>query len=117
MEDVGGVAVIDHVDVTTGVNDLGRLLGGGHGALLRRRPWGAVKRPWRDWTGQDWTTQAIGQQHTSPLRAGCEARRREIVLIFGCGNGLARDGPGASKEGGIISATRSRRAEEAGIRK
>ena len=42
------------------------------------------------------TTQAIGQQHTSPLRAGCEARRREIVLIFGCGNGLARDGPGAS---------------------
>ena len=28
----------------------------------------------------DWTTQAIGQQHTSPLRAGCEARRREIVV-------------------------------------
>ena len=23
------------------------------------------------------TTQAIGQQHTSPLRAGCEARRRD----------------------------------------
>ena len=42
---------------------------------------------------QDWTTQAIGQQHTSPLRAGCEARRREIVVIFGCGNGLARDAP------------------------
>ena len=38
------------------------------------------------------TNQAIGQQHTSPLRAGCEARRREIVLIFGCGNGLVRDG-------------------------
>ena len=35
----------------------------------------------------DWTTQAIGQQHTSPLRAGCEARRREIVVIFGCGGG------------------------------
>ena len=37
------------------------------------------------------TTQAIGQQHTSPLRAECEARRREIVLILGCGNGLVRD--------------------------
>jgi len=33
-------------------------------------------------TGRRRTTQAIGQQHTSPLRAGCEARRREIVLIF-----------------------------------
>jgi len=41
----------------------------------------------------DWTTQAIVQQHTSPLRAGCEARRREIVVIFGCCNGLARDAP------------------------
>jgi len=50
------------------------------------------------------TTQAIGQQHTSPLRAGCEARRREIVLIFGCGNGLARDGPGASKAYGGLRA-------------
>ena len=50
----------------------------------------------------DWTTQAIGQQHTSPLRAGCEARRREIVVIFGCGNGLARDAPEASKvDGGL----------------
>ena len=28
----------------------------------------------------DWNTQAKGQQHTSPLRAGCEARRREIVV-------------------------------------
>jgi len=45
----------------------------------------------------DWTTQAIGQQHTSPLRAGCEARRREIAVIFCCGNGLARDAPEASK--------------------
>jgi len=27
----------------------------------------------------DWATQAIGQQHTSPLRARCEARRREVV--------------------------------------
>ena len=53
-------------------------------------------------TGLDWTTQAIGQQHTSPLRAGCEARRREIVIIFGCGNGLARDAPEASKvDGGL----------------
>ena len=41
--------------------------------------------------GGEGTTQAIGQQHTSPLRAGCEARRREIALIFGCGNGLARE--------------------------
>jgi len=52
--------------------------------------------------GLDWTTQAIGQQHTSPLRAGCEARRREIVVICGCGNGLARDAPEASKvDGGL----------------
>ena len=29
----------------------------------------------------DWATQAIGQQHTSPLRARCEARRREVVLV------------------------------------
>jgi len=46
------------------------------------------------------TTQAIGQQHTSPLRAGCEARRREIVVIFGCGNGA--HAPEASKvDGGL----------------
>ena len=44
----------------------------------------------------DWTTQAVGQQHTSPLRARCEARRREVV-ICGCGNGLARDAPVDSK--------------------
>ena len=50
------------------------------------------------------TTQAIGQQHTSPLRAGCEARRHEIVLIFGCGNGLVRDGPGASEVDGRLRA-------------
>jgi len=31
----------------------------------------------------DWTTQAIGQEHTSPLRAGCEARRREIPQEVG----------------------------------
>ena len=50
----------------------------------------------------DWTTQAIGQQRTSPLRAGCEARRREIVVICGCGNGLARDAPEASEvDGGL----------------
>ena len=30
---------------------------------------------------EDWTTQAIGQQHTSPLRARCEARRREVAVI------------------------------------
>jgi len=37
-----------------------------------------------------------------PLRARCEARRREILVIFGCGNGLARDAPEASKvDGGL----------------
>jgi hypothetical protein len=54
----------------------------------------------------DWTTQAIGQQHTSPLRAGCEARRREIVVIFGFGNGLARDAPDASKVDGGLTVLR-----------
>ena len=49
-----------------------------------------------------WTTQAIGQQHTSPLRARCEARRREVLVICGCSNGLARDAPKASKvDGGL----------------
>jgi len=43
-----------------------------------------------------WTTQAVGQQHTSPLHARCEVRRREVV-ISGCGNGLARDASVASK--------------------
>jgi len=38
VEDVGGVADIDYADVVTGVNYVGRVLGGGHGALLRRRP-------------------------------------------------------------------------------
>ena len=39
---------------------------------------------------------------SGPRRVTCEARRREIVLIFGCGNGLVRDGPGASKvDGGL----------------
>ena len=53
-------------------------------------------------TGLAWTTQAIGQQHTSPLRAGCEAHRRDIVMIFCCGNGLARDAPEAFKvDGGL----------------
>ena len=50
----------------------------------------------------DWTTQAVGQQHTSPLRARFEARRREVPVICGCGNGLARDAPGATKfDGGL----------------
>ena len=44
-----------------------------------------------------WTTQAIGQQHTSPLRARCKARRREVAVICGCGSGLARDASVASK--------------------
>ena len=48
----------------------------------------------------DWTTQAVGQQHTSPLRARCEARRREVAVICGCGSGLARDAPVASKVNG-----------------
>ena len=50
------------------------------------------------------TTQAIVQQHTSPLRAGCEARRREVVLIFCCGKSLVRYGPGASEVDGRFRA-------------
>ena len=42
VEDVGGVAGIDGADVAAGVNYVGRVLGGGNGALLRRRPWGYV---------------------------------------------------------------------------
>ena len=53
---------------------------------------------------RDGTTQAIGQQHTSPLRARCEARRREVVVICGCGNGLARDAPEASRVDGELRA-------------
>ena len=52
-----------------------------------------------------WTTQAVEQQHTSPLRAGCEARRREIFVIFGCGNGLARDAPGPVRITGRVLMT------------
>ena len=33
-----------------------------------------------------------------------DARRREIVVIFGCGNGLARDAPEASKVDGRLRA-------------
>jgi len=40
----------------------------------------------------DWAIQAVGQQHTSPFRARCEARRREVAVICGCGSGL-RDAP------------------------
>ena len=54
--------------------------------------------------GERETTQAIGQQHTSPLRARCEARRREVVLIFCCGEGLVRYGPGASEVDGRLRA-------------
>ena len=50
------------------------------------------------------TTQAIGQQHTSPLRARCEACRRKVAVICGCGNGLARDAPEASKVDGELRA-------------
>ena len=66
------------------------------GVDLKKYNFALSKRTMRE------TTQAIGQQHTSPLRAGCEARRREIVLIFGCGNGLVRYGPWASEvDGGL----------------
>jgi len=54
--------------------------------------------------GLDWTTQALGQQHTSPLGARCEARRRDFFVICGCGNGLARDAPVASKVDGGLKA-------------
>ena len=70
-----------------------------HRTALRPRPLSAARgaRP-----AQGWTTQAVGQQHTSPSRARCEARRREVAVICGCGNGLARDAPGASKvDGGL----------------
>ena len=43
----------------------------------------------------------LAQSHMAqkPL---CEARRREVVVICGCGNGLARDAPEASKvDGGL----------------
>ena len=36
VEGVGGVAGIDDVDVAAVVSDVGRVLGGGHGSLLRR---------------------------------------------------------------------------------
>ena len=50
----------------------------------------------------DWATQAVGQQHITPLHPRCEARRREVVVICGCGNGLARDALEASKaDGGL----------------
>jgi len=38
--------------------------------------WGGVEMP------MDGLLRQLGQQHTSPLRAGCEARRREIVVIL-----------------------------------
>ena len=43
MEDVGDVTGIGDVDVIAGVNDARKVVGGGHGSLLRRGPWGAVK--------------------------------------------------------------------------
>ena len=54
--------------------------------------------------GLDWTTHAVGQQHTSPLRARCEARRREVAVTCGCGSGLARDAPDASNADGGLRA-------------
>ena len=67
MEDVGGVAGIGDVDVTAGVNDVGRVFGG----------------PW------------------------CSASAAT----------MGRGEKASATDGGIISATRSRRTEEAGIRK
>jgi len=42
VEDVDCVAGADDVDVAAGVNDVGRVLGGGDGALRRRRPWSKI---------------------------------------------------------------------------
>ena len=78
VEDADGAVGVAGFDGAAGVNDVGRGAGRDGRCALERE-----------------TTQAIGQQHTSPLRARCEARRREIVLIFGCGKGLVRYGPGA----------------------
>ena len=77
-----GAAVMSCLQFTTGA---------GH-----RRGCARQTRPMRSRT-----TQAIGQQHTSPLRARCEACRRKVAVICGCGNGLARDAPEASKVSGI----------------
>jgi len=66
VEDVGGVAGIDDVDVFAGVNDAGRVLGSGHGALRRRRPWSAVKRLRRQ-----------GGRELFPQR-GAVAQRRQV---------------------------------------
>ena len=46
------------------------------------------------------TTQAIGQQHTSPLRAGCEARedgRFKVFFRFDC-TGIKYDQPSAESD-------------------
>ena len=50
-----------------------------HGA---GRQAGRQGRQARAFVWLNWTTQAIGQQHTSPLRAGCEARRRSFVFLI-----------------------------------
>jgi len=44
--------------------------------------WGAAAITGRlrlQFSSRDWSTQGIGQQHTGPLCARCEARRREVV--------------------------------------
>ena len=66
VENVDGVAGGDGVDVSAGVSDAGRVLGGGHGALLQRRPWGAVKRLRRQ-----------GRRELFPQR-GAVAQRRQV---------------------------------------
>ena len=65
MEYVGDVAGIDDVDVVAGVNYAGRVLGGGHGALLRRRPWGAV-------------TRILRQREGFFLQRGAVAQKRQV---------------------------------------
>ena len=84
--DVGGVAGIDDVDVIAGVSDVGRVLGGGHGALLRRRPWGAVKRlrrqgelfPQRGAVAQE--RQVYENDRQQKVIKGCEGAAVEDAL-------------------------------------
>ena len=42
VEDIDGVAGADDLDVSAGVKDVGRVHGGGCGALRRWRPWSKI---------------------------------------------------------------------------
>ena len=63
VEDVDGVAGADDFNVVAGVNDVGRVLGGGRGALRRWRPWSKIAFLVEFWQG--WTCDEV-----SPRRSG-----------------------------------------------